>query len=52
MATEQSAKSKRRDVVQFRREDNVDHVAIGVRGISEETEVAEHPADVNETDDA
>src|SRR4029453_18496091 len=50
MAAEYLSESKCRDVSQPRRENNVANKAVGVASVSDKSEVTEHPADVNKTD--
>src|SRR6266576_224039 len=50
MAAENFPESKCRDVSQPRRENNVANKAVGVSRVRHESEVTEHPADVNKTD--
>src|SRR6476660_8005727 len=50
MAAENFSESKCRDVSQPRRENNVAKKAVGVASVRDKSEVTEHPADVNKTD--
>src|SRR5882724_2129325 len=50
MAAENFPESKCRDVSQPRRENDVANKAVGVASVSDKSEVTEHPADVNKTD--
>src|SRR5258705_11173517 len=49
MAAENFSESKCRDVSQSRRENNVANKAVGVASVRDKSEVTEHPADVNKT---
>src|SRR5512132_4255449 len=49
MAAENFSESKCRDVSQSRRENNVANKAVSVASVSDKSEVTEHPADVNKT---
>src|SRR4029077_7326057 len=49
MAAENFPKSKCRDVSQPRRENDVANKAVGVASVRHKSEVTEHPADVNKT---
>src|SRR5882757_10630250 len=50
MAAENFPETKRRDVSQSCRENNVANKAVGVASVRDKSEVTEHPADVNKTD--
>src|SRR5258705_10321721 len=50
MAAENFYESKCRDVSHPRRENNVANKAVGVASVRDKSEVTEHPADVNKTD--
>src|ERR1700756_3556128 len=50
MAAENFPESKGRDVSQARRENKVAKKAVGVASVRHKSEVTEHPADVNKTD--
>src|SRR5882724_11512838 len=50
MASENFSESKCRDVSQPRRENSVANKAVGVASVRDKSEVTEHPADVNKTD--
>jgi hypothetical protein len=52
MPAEKPAKGERRHVAQLRRENDVEEIAVSIHRVREETEVSEHPADVNKADDA
>src|SRR3954463_12634938 len=52
MTPEKPAEGKGRDVVQLRRENYIEKIAIRVHRIGQKPEVPEHPADVNKADDA
>src|SRR6266700_2121295 len=52
MPPKQSAKCKRGDVIQFRREDDVTKKSVGIRRVRQKTQMSEHPADINKTHDA
>src|SRR4029077_3817712 len=49
-AAENFSESKGRDVSQPRRENDVAKKAVGVASVRDKSEVTEHPADVNKTD--
>src|ERR1700757_5017033 len=50
MATENFPDSKGRDISQPRRKNNVTKEAVGVASVRHKSEVTEHPANVNKTD--
>src|SRR4026208_1940863 len=50
MAAENFPERKSRDISQSRRENNVANKAVGIASVRDESEVTEHPADVNKTD--
>src|SRR6266850_6517853 len=50
MAAENLSESKCRDVSQPRRENDVANKAVSIASIRDKSEVTEHPADVNKTD--
>src|SRR5438552_16646120 len=50
MAAEDFPKSKGCDVSQPRRENDVANKAVGIARVRHESEVTEHPADINKTD--
>ena len=52
MAAENFPESKSRNVSQRRRKNDVANEAVGVASVREKSEVTEHPADVNETDNS
>src|SRR5467141_1022191 len=52
MASKQSAKCKRADVIQFGREDDVTKKSVRIRRVRQKTQMSEHPADVNKAHEA
>ena len=50
MFAKKFTKRERGDIVQFRREQQIQQIAVGVAGIGQEGQMAKHPSQVNKTD--